>query len=441
MTETQPDRRAGRNDSRLRLDLVCIPPVEFEPPTALPCPATWSPATMDAETAYQCPGEAYEISRSVHLGRLASFYPACGGCLHRRDKEMLSARRAKLLGEVHRHAEHTNPLFHREGISGVYLNEIGPETARRIGQALGIAAFSSRPDDDAPQVLIAADGRPWTSELAAAAADGLRWSGCNVVDLGTATAPCLALAAARHDAAGTLLVGNHSSKSREVGFSLGGRHGEPMSSPGALDAVRELFHSPAPRPSRPFGGIERLSADGDYLSQFEEYYHALRPLHLVVGTTSLALMRYLERLTSTVAVEIEFVSGASLESARITEQVRAARGHFGIWVDGDGEACRLFDELGEPVTIDALVALIIQEILIERPAARIVRAENSSNRQSIWKAIREQSAAFAADREGRIWYAGPPTCADALWTVTRLLTLLSRGDRPLSELIASAILW
>ena len=395
---------------------------------------------MDAETAYRCPGEAYEISRSVHLGRLASFYPACGGCLHRRDKEMLSPRRIKMLGEVHRHAEHTNPLFHRAGISGVYLNEIGPEIARRIGQALGSAVVSSRPDDDAPRVFIAADGRPWTAELAASAADGLRWSGCNVVDLGAATAPCLALAAERHDAAGTLLVGNHSGQSREVGFALGGRHGEPLSSPGALDAVRELFHSPAPRPSRPFGGIDRSSADSDYLTQFEEYYHALRPLRLVVGTTSLALIRYLERLTSTVAVKIECFSGAPLESARIAERVRAARGHFGIWVDGDGEACRLFDERGEPVAVDALVALIMQEILVERPAPRVVRGEDSSNRQSIWNAIREQSAAFAADRDGRIWYAGPPTCADALWTVTRLLTLLSRGDQPLSELIASAIL-
>jgi phosphomannomutase len=395
---------------------------------------------MDAETAYQCPGETYEISRSIHLGRLASFYPACGGCLHRGDKEMLSARRVKLLDEVHRHAEHANPLFHREGISGIYLNEIGPEIARRVGQALGIAVVSSQPDD-APQVLIATDGRTWTAELAASAADGLRWSGCNVVDFGAATAPCLALAAEGHDAAGTLLVGNHSGKSREVGFSLGGRRGEPMSSPGALDAVRDLLHSPAPRPSRSFGGIERLSADSDYLTQFEEYYHALRPLRLVVETTSLALIRYLERLTSTVAVEIECFSGASIESAKIAERVRAARAHFGIWIDGDGEACRLFDERGELVAVDALVALIMHEIRVERTAARIVRAEDSSNRQLIWKAIRDQRADFAADREGRIWYAGPSTCADALWTITRLLTLLSRGDQPLSELIASAILW
>ena len=393
---------------------------------------------MDVETAYQCPGEPYEISRSVHLGRLASFYPACGECTHRDDKEMLSPRRIKLLGEVHRHVEHTNPLFHREGISGVYLNEIGPEIARRVGQALGAALVAPWPDAEGPPVFIAADGRPWTAELAASAADGLRWSGCNVVDLGAATAPSLALAAERHAAAGMLLVGNHSGKSREVSFSLGGRHREPMSSPGALDSVRDLFHSPAPRPPRSFGGIDRLSADSDYLAQFEESYHALRPLRVLVDTTSPALVGYLERLTSTVAAEIECLSGASLESARIAERVRAARGHFGIWIDGDGEACRLFDERGELVAIDALVALIMQEILVERPEARIIPTMGSSTRQSIWTAFRGERASFAADRDGRIWYAGTPTCADALWTITRLLTLLSRGDQPLSELIASA---
>jgi phosphomannomutase len=395
---------------------------------------------MDLETAYRCPGEPYEISRSVHLGRLASFYRACQACPHRGDKEMLSARRVKLLDDVHRHAAHTNPLFHREGVTGIYLNEIGPEIARRIGQAQGISTVRSWPDEDAPRVFIATDGRAWAAELAAAAADGLRWSGCSVVDLGAATAPCLALAAERHDAAGTLLVGNHGGAPREVGFSLGGRRGEPMSSPGSLDAIRQLFHSPAPRPSRSFGGIERLAADGDYLAQFEPYYHALRPLRLAIDTTSVALMRFLERLAGAVAIKIEWIGGGSPESTKIAERVRAERAHFGVWIDGDGEACRVIDERGEPVAVETLVALISRELLVEPPAARVIRAAEASNRQWIWRAMRDQHAALAADRDGRIWSAGPPTCADALRTVTRLLTLLSRGDQPLSELIASAIL-
>src|SRR5438128_1351669 len=130
----------------------------------------------DIETVYQCPGESYEIDRSVHLGRLASFYPACGGCAHRGDKALLSARRIKLLDDLHCRAGQENPLFHREGISGVYLNEIGPEIARRIGQALGAVIIASWPDDDAPRVFVATDGRAWTAELAAVAADGLRWA-------------------------------------------------------------------------------------------------------------------------------------------------------------------------------------------------------------------------------------------------------------------------
>jgi phosphomannomutase len=120
--------------------------------------------------------------------------------------------------------------------------------------------------------------------------------------------------------------------------------------------------------------------------------------------------------------------------------MRAERAHFGVWIDGDGEACRVIDERGEAVAVETLVALISRELLVEPPAARVIRAAEASNRQWIWRAMRDQHAALAADRDGRIWSAGPPTCADALQTVTLLLTLLSRGDQPLSELIASAIL-
>ena len=63
-----------------------------------------------------------------------------------------------------------------------------------------------------------------------------------------------------------------------------------------------------------------------------------------------------------------------------------------------------------------------------------------SSRQSLWQSMRRSGADLGADDQGRIWYAGGPTSADALQTLTLILTLLSRGDRPLSELIASAIL-
>jgi hypothetical protein len=64
----------------------------------------------------------------------------------------------------------------------------------------------------------------------------------------------------------------------------------------------------------------------------------------------------------------------------------------------------------------------------------------ANTRQAIWRAISHNEADFAADNYGRIFFTGQSVSADALKVLTLLLTLMSRSDRPLSELIASAIL-
>jgi hypothetical protein len=88
---------------------------------------------MDVDALYRCPGETYEVSRSVHLGRLASFYPACGDCQHRTDTASFSGRRARLISELQRHSRRANPTFNAEGL-GVFLNEIGLDAARASGR-------------------------------------------------------------------------------------------------------------------------------------------------------------------------------------------------------------------------------------------------------------------------------------------------------------------
>ena len=336
---------------------------------------------MDAEAAYRCPGEEYEISRAVHLGRLAGFYPACGGCPHRGDTGSFSLRRVQRLNDVFRRAAEVNPLFHAEGLSGTYLNEIDARVVRRVGEAFGsqlaadLAANSANAaTDPAPRVVIADDGRPPTAELAAAAAEGLHWAGCATVDLGSATAACLTLAAVRYQAAGAMLLGNPDGEPGDVGISFWGAVGEPMSAPGSLDGVRRLYHSPAPPPAHPFGAGERLTAEEPYLATLRDHYHALRPLRLVVDTTSVALADYLKRLTGPVAVEIEWgvgndcadsgvASNARNEAperstqrrwAKVGRRVRAADAHFGIGFDGNGEGCRIVDERGELVAVEAL---------------------------------------------------------------------------------------
>ncbi len=312
--------------------------------------------------AYCCPGQQHPISRAVHLGRLAAFYPACRQCPHRDDTGTLSPRQVEQFEEVQ--ASHRpRSLFHDEGAGGVYLNDLSPAAARNIAAAFGhlfsdpqspIPNSSAIPN---PSILLAGDGRAITAEVSAAASEGLRASSCNVVDVGPATAACLAFAVHHLSAAGGLLVGNPSEKPHVVGLQFWAAGPKPLSAGGSLEPVIQFYHSGI-SPARRHGALRRFQADGPYLAAVAKCYHALRPLRVVIDSASGPLVAYLRKLTATVACQ---VIPSRVAPRDLPEQVRTDAAHFAACVDGDGETCRVLDERGQPVPAERLLLLLAKE--------------------------------------------------------------------------------
>jgi len=254
-------------------------------------------------------------------------------------------------------------------------------------------------------VALAHDGRPWTAELSAAAATGLRRAGCRVVDIGAATAPLLIHSQLRLSAAGAMLLGNPGGEARQIGLSMWSAGGELCRGGGQLDEIERLFHSPA-LPRRPFGAVERATFEDEYLALLRGFYHALRPLRFIVDCASAPLLDFLQRLTASVSIEILSNQGAAcrerVERAALGSRVVTAGAHFGAQIEDNGQRLSLFDEQGAALSLESLSAQFEREQL-EQPSD------------------------------------GPPG-PDALRTLTQLLVLLSRSDRPLSDWIKSAIL-
>ena len=250
---------------------------------------------------YRCPGEQHPISRAVHLGRLAAFYPACRQCPRREETGTLSPRRVAQLAETSRRGQ-PRSLFHDEGAGGVYLNDLTPAAAKEyrrrvrrggerceegrresrrgergreaeVGPTSPYLLISPSPQSP-PSILLAGDGRPLTAELVAAAAEGLRSTGCDVVDVGPSTAPCLAFAVDHLQAAGGILVGNPGEDSHTAGMKFWAAGPRPLSAGGSLEPIMERYqagvsrvrptHRPvpaphAPRPTPPLPGRPALS--------------------------------------------------------------------------------------------------------------------------------------------------------------------------------------
>ena len=164
----------------------------------------------------------YSISRAVHLARLADYYSACRDCPHREDTVGLSARQAGRVTEAHLRPRQSSSRLGEE-IRDLAINDMTPPAARAVAVKFARQVLNESTGKQ-PSIVFASDGRLSTAAIVAAVVEGLRWTGCEVVDLGAASAPCAARAIKRLETDGGIYLGNPGGAAHTLGmkFWIGG---------------------------------------------------------------------------------------------------------------------------------------------------------------------------------------------------------------------------
>lgn len=463
------------------------------------------PSAPQNELCYQCPGERSPISHAQHLARLAVLYPACRECEHRHDTGVLSARIKRQIERAGRRPIRRR-LFEAEWAGGIYLNELTLADAQKFSAALGVIVQRERHRREtspvgSPRVVLASDGTSLAPEVLAAASAGLRWAGCQVVEIGQATAPSAAQAIVQLAASGGVLVGNFRARPHEVGLMFWGPDARPLSAGGTLDELERLAGGPLSRPVRHSAGATRGRNEAEYVAGLQTHYHALRPLRFALEAEStqwrLRLQSLLEHVACTVVpvasdrpgvvavskqgegeapaepnVRPKRVPGSagaspsqdSLETsnsgklARVRHAVRTSDAHFGVWTDAAGERLGVVDEHGQAIPTEQLLVALAESLLAEFPdGAVVVEAEtpaavcdaltaagarvflSGSTREAMDRSLREHLALLGGGPSGRLYFCGQPPAADSLLALTHLLVKLSQSDRPLSRVVRDAM--
>jgi len=421
---------------------------------------------------YRCPADSHAIDRATHLARLASFYPACGQCEHRDDIHELTATQASQWKQVLRRRTQ-GPCFAGEGLEGDSVNDMGPDVVARFATSLAVALWRRHERSVAPPaLLVGSDGHWTTADLMSTACQALQFAGCRILESSCVTAAALATAANHFETDAALWIGNATGQPHAMALRVWGRCGRPWSSPGSLDALREIHQGTVTRPKRRGGTLERAHAGAVYLSPLEPQFHALRPLRFVLDTVCQPLASDLRRLTSRVACEL-LRPGAILEAtaapaqntptflehrlANLGWQVTDRQAHFGLWIDGAGESFRIVDDTGRAVDCAKVFRKLAGYVVDARPGATILvepkageavdRAMASAGarvvrgaptREGTCAAMESSGAVFGEGPRGTYWFAGPPAAPDALLATSLLLTILSQSDRPVCEVLDEA---
>lgn len=373
--------------------------------------------TLAKHNLYFCPGEELPVSWSIHLARLAAFYPKCFECPLRHQTGHLPAQIVEQLRESERTRPRTS-LLSECGIRGVYLNELNRFHAAAYVNSF-VRFLSENPRDTIPKtslsLAIGYQEHPSAPDITVGIVNALRASGVRIVDVGLTVGPLISRAISDCDLDGGVLVSGSGCNPAWIGLDFLADEGIPMNDSGALRSIEAGRTSPIFRLPDGKGGYRTHDPAPSCFEDLTARFHALRPLRVAIATPLGIVAEVLERLFASLPCSLELITLPRRQRQRQRENpddpdlaklgatVTSTGCHLGFLIEDDARTCAVLDETGCLVPFGDW-----SRLLLDRLTALEIRA-------------------------GRIWESDPIPRCDALLTLAHLLTTLSHSDKELSE--------
>lgn len=416
-------------------------------------------SVVPLETRYICPGETHSISRSVHLSRLAAFYPNCRDCPLQSDVGELPRQTIERVETIATSLSRKS-FFTREGVRGVHRNELTRELAGRLATALASSVWetmtstrssadgSSRTPRTQPLIVVGRDNRESSPDLLAGVTSSLLRMGCRVIDVRRLSTPAFRFAVEHLNASAGIHVTGSGCDPSWTGLDFVARNGRPMSCNADLDDLEQRLENSPARPTRHAGSYRTFHAAVPYEATLLRHFHALRPLTVVLGcaenSTSQTLETLFEKLpcrlvTIDIPTRRRDVSDADdADMQRLAVAVRREQAHLGILIDDDGCRCGFLNEHGEVIPTTQISRLIAESVCRERSERSVCHENTDCTQADMFDALLNSEVMFGSSGDSRYWFEESlPTC-DAILAVARILEILSHDDAPFSEVVSAA---
>jgi phosphomannomutase len=310
--------------------------------------------------------------------------------------------------------------------------------------------------------VVGHDSRPSSPDLVVGAAAALRRMGCQVIDVGVTSTPCLWFAVDHLRAAGGMYVTGNGSGPASAGLEFIESPSVPWSRGGTLDRLQERFEDDVTRPTRS-GGTQRVfRAVVPYAAGLWKHFHALRPLRIGLVCTAPVIGPLLMELFAQLPCTLKWMTMPVADDQHRAEQLAAERMaasirdqglHAGVLIGEDAQRCRAFDERGRELDVGDLCCSFARLAREESDAPVVVLDESLApgaqdrlhrlncravpvqpTREAISRRLLASQALLAAQADGRFWFRDAHPECDAVITLAKLLQVLSRSDAAASEL-------
>ena len=355
-------------------------------------------------------------------------------------------------------------VFREYDIRGLVKTELTPAFAEQLGRGFG--QYLLEKNSGAQAIVLGRDHRTSSEGLAAAFSRGVRSHGIDVIAIGVVPTPVTYYAAHTLPVDGLCMITGSHNPPEYNGFKIGiGK--STLAGPDVQELKARTLEARD-------GGKTAREVEHDAVTPYvhfivESLGKAERPLRVVCdagngtgGEVGPRLLRALGHHVTELFCELDGTFPNHHPDPTVEDNLKdlqrkvlETKAHLGIAWDGDADRVGAVDEKGQILWGDQLMILFSRDVLAQRPGAVIVSEVKCSQtlyddiakrggRAIMWKAghslikakMKEEHALLAGEMSGHIFfkhrYYG---FDDGVYSAARLLELVARDGRPLSQML------
>ena len=355
-------------------------------------------------------------------------------------------------------------IFRSYDIRGIVGNQITPDLAMKIGQAIGSEAL----DQGEQRIVVARDGRTHSESLTSALIKGILKSGCHVINIGVVPTPVMYFASFHFTDthSGVMVTASHNPKEYN-GFKVV-MNNNALADEAILDLRARIIGQ---RMHQGLGEETHRDIIADYIDRIFSDVALAGNISLVIdagnAVTGLVAPRLFEELGCDVTplfcdLDGEFPNHTPDPSEAknlqaLIAKVKEVNADMGVAFDGDGDRLVVVTPKGDIIWPDRMLMLFAKDILARNPGADVlfdVKCSRQLNqvisgyggRPIMWKTghspmkakMVETGALIGGEYSGHIfikdrWYGFD----DGLYAMARLLEIITLRDQKIDDIFAS----
>src|SRR4051812_17928515 len=368
-------------------------------------------------------------------------------------------------------------IFKAYDVRATYPSPLNEESAWKVGHATAQFLKRSRQNSGAAAVkmentvVVGRDMRPHSPDLAKALSDGLRSVGMDVIDVGMVDTSFIYFAINHLDCVGGVMTTASHNPVQYNGFKISGPKAKPIGAATGLDDIKRIASTLRVGQTGLHGKHEEADLWQAYRAHVHQFLKLKRPLKVVIDASNgmagkmvpavfgdvpnLEIVPILFEITGSFVHEPNPLVESNLDMLK--EKIRQTPdAHFGACFDGDADRCMFVDEKAKLVGSDMITALLAEDFLKreENKGATIVYDLRSSHavpdtikakggvpkrdrvgHAFIKKTMAETKAVFGGELSGHLYFRDNFFADSAAIAFACLLSIVSKQDKPLSELM------